>query len=566
MVDTTPPALTAPADLVVEQATLAGALVHYALPPATDLVDPHPALSCAPPPGSVFPLGTTQVTCTATDASGNHTQVSFMVTVVDTTPPTLPPLPDLTVEQADLAGTVVSWPTPPAQDACDAAPLIVCQPPAGTAFPLGQTVVTCTATDASGNQSQASFTLEVVDTTAPELDCPEALVLAAPVGGQIELSDPELLAWLGSVGASDVCDAAPLVTHDLSAPIPTGTSRAIAFQAEDASGNQGTCVAYVHVVALGITITSPEDGSCHAGAVTVVVETGGAGVPVTFSGTRTFAGTAYPLSGGPTFSEPGAYAVTAHALGQTASVSFTIDPIPPVVTVTSPSAAPHPGQPYPLSVYRYVPARLNKRCQPEPDPESELPIPLEFEAHDEDGIPGGVVETQVTLDGQPLPVGTTELTEQLFCDLGLGVLGQHTLEVEAFDCAGNRGFKRVTFEVALVEFEGRTLTIKPESLKGNNGVMTAFVELPRSPTGCPADPTVCDVVAESLRLTSLHSGRSAAPTKVQKAGNGKLVLKFRRQDLADEQGKLGTQFQLRGRFFDTTGPSFLLQDEVKKSK
>ena len=77
---------------------------------------------------------------------------------------------------------------------------------------------------------------------------------------------------------------------------------------------------------------------------------------------------------------------------------------------------------------------------------------------------------------------------------------------------------------------------------------------------------MCDVVAESLRLTSLHSGRSAAPTKVQQAGNGKLVLKFRRQDLADEHGKLGTRFQLRGRFFDTAGPSFLLQDEVKKSK
>jgi len=43
---------------------------------------------CNPPSGSVFPLGTTTVTCTATDAADNIATCSFNVTVYDTTPPT----------------------------------------------------------------------------------------------------------------------------------------------------------------------------------------------------------------------------------------------------------------------------------------------------------------------------------------------------------------------------------------------------------------------------------------------------------------------------------------------
>ena len=40
-------------------------------------MDPDPDLSCEPPSGSVFPIGTTTVECTARDASGNTSQASF---------------------------------------------------------------------------------------------------------------------------------------------------------------------------------------------------------------------------------------------------------------------------------------------------------------------------------------------------------------------------------------------------------------------------------------------------------------------------------------------------------
>ena len=46
-------------------------------------------LVSSPPSGSTFPVGTTTVTNTATDASGNTTSCSFTVTVTDTQNPVI---------------------------------------------------------------------------------------------------------------------------------------------------------------------------------------------------------------------------------------------------------------------------------------------------------------------------------------------------------------------------------------------------------------------------------------------------------------------------------------------
>jgi len=87
--DTTAPALTVPSSPVVVEATDAnGAMVNFAdHVSASDPVDPRPAINCTPASGSTFPLGTTQVNCSATDAAGNTAEVSFDVTVVDLVPP-----------------------------------------------------------------------------------------------------------------------------------------------------------------------------------------------------------------------------------------------------------------------------------------------------------------------------------------------------------------------------------------------------------------------------------------------------------------------------------------------
>jgi probable HAF family extracellular repeat protein len=80
VVDSTPPVLVVPANIAVDATSPSGAVVSY-VATATDAVDPHPVVNCVPASGSTFAAGTTAVTCTATDASGNSATASFSVTV-----------------------------------------------------------------------------------------------------------------------------------------------------------------------------------------------------------------------------------------------------------------------------------------------------------------------------------------------------------------------------------------------------------------------------------------------------------------------------------------------------
>ena len=80
VLDTTPPALNLPADMVVSQNAPTGAVVNFSAT-ATDQVDGSVAVTCVPASGSTFPLGTTTVNCSATDVAGNTTAGWFDVTV-----------------------------------------------------------------------------------------------------------------------------------------------------------------------------------------------------------------------------------------------------------------------------------------------------------------------------------------------------------------------------------------------------------------------------------------------------------------------------------------------------
>jgi len=158
-----------------------GATVIYALPPATDIVDASPTVSCSPASGSTFAVGTTSVMCTATDGSGNSASATFTVRVVDTRPPVLTALTNVTADSTSAAGAVVLYAAPAATDLVDASPSVVCTPVSGSTFPVGTTTVTCTATDAAGNTSAPStFTVTVADTTPPVI---------------VETATPNVLIW-----------------------------------------------------------------------------------------------------------------------------------------------------------------------------------------------------------------------------------------------------------------------------------------------------------------------------------------------------------------------------------
>ena len=82
VVDTTAPALSGvPSDIAATTSDPDGRAVTFATPTATDTVDPAPHVSCDPESGSLFAVGTTSVTCTASDRSGNPSTGTFRVTV-----------------------------------------------------------------------------------------------------------------------------------------------------------------------------------------------------------------------------------------------------------------------------------------------------------------------------------------------------------------------------------------------------------------------------------------------------------------------------------------------------
>jgi len=86
--DTTKPVVTVPDDITVEATSAAGATATYSVT-ATDDVNGNLTATCTPPSGSSFPLGSSEVSCSATDAAGNVGDASFTVTVVDTTAPNI---------------------------------------------------------------------------------------------------------------------------------------------------------------------------------------------------------------------------------------------------------------------------------------------------------------------------------------------------------------------------------------------------------------------------------------------------------------------------------------------
>jgi HYR domain len=89
-------------------------------------------------------------------------------TPADTQAPLLQLPADLTAEATGPGGAVVNY-TAGATDDGDPSPSLSCTPASGSTFAVGETTVTCTANDAAGNEVTGSFSVRVVDTTAPVL-------------------------------------------------------------------------------------------------------------------------------------------------------------------------------------------------------------------------------------------------------------------------------------------------------------------------------------------------------------------------------------------------------------
>ncbi|MBV6443508.1 MAG: hypothetical protein EPGJADBJ_05279 [Saprospiraceae bacterium] len=247
--DTAAPIITCPGDLTVspDGSPNCGAVVDYGLPLAFDNCDTSVIVvinTGDPAPGDTFPAGTTPVTYFATDGSSNVSSCSFSITVVDNEGPVLI-CPDSIVVTAaqDTCGAPVEWPAVTASDACDGPLTPTSSFQQGQFFPVGTTLVPYTATDASGNSGNCSFTITVTETVPP-------IILGCPADRDILLQSGQCdttVSW-DPPAATDNCLLDSFTASNPPGSVFQAGTTIVTYTAADAAGNTTTCSFTVNLI------------------------------------------------------------------------------------------------------------------------------------------------------------------------------------------------------------------------------------------------------------------------------------------------------------------------------
>ncbi|MDD5700701.1 MAG: HYR domain-containing protein [Dehalococcoidales bacterium] len=248
-VDTTPPVITAPEDLTVpaDPGAAVAANIELGTPAVSDNSGGEVIVANDAP--AEFPIGTTSVTWTATDESGNTAEAVQQVTVIDTEPPVIVPPDDINIEQEGPDSTVISLEYPVVIDNADPSPVIDCDAP--PVFPPGDTIVIWTATDASGNSANVSQTITVEDTTGP------VVTITSPVdGGSISCDMDVDLEYTATDACDDSLAVEVISSGPLTAPLTPG-DLTITVEAADKAGNTGSA-------SVTITVTDNDNNTEEA--------------------------------------------------------------------------------------------------------------------------------------------------------------------------------------------------------------------------------------------------------------------------------------------------------------
>ncbi|MFO0362708.1 MAG: HYR domain-containing protein, partial [Flavobacteriales bacterium] len=280
------------------------------------------------PSGSVFPVGTTTISYTITDASGNLSPCSFTVTVNDATPPTITcPANIVTTTSPGTCTRSVVTPNPTTNDNCGVTRLswVLTGATTGSSpvtginnlgtqvFNGGITTVTYTVGDASGNTTTCSFTVTVNDNIAPTITCPANQTVAFGPGCNLTLPD-----YTGLATATDNC-AFTITQSPAVGTVITGTTT-VTLTVTDIGGNSTSCTFQViptdqtpPVITCPANVTLPLNASCNltlpaytaatlsdncsaVGAITVV-QSPAAGTVLSGAGTTTVTLTATDAAG-----------------------------------------------------------------------------------------------------------------------------------------------------------------------------------------------------------------------------------------------------------------------------
>jgi gliding motility-associated-like protein len=225
--------------------------------------------------GSAFPVGTTTIIYTATDASGNTATCTFDVIVEDTQAPDMNCLTNIVVNaDPGACSAVVNYTAPTATDNCG--PATVSQLSglsSGSAFPIGITLMEFVATDIYGNEDTCTFQVVVSDNQTPSITCPANISVSndpASCGANVMYNVPT---------ATDNCSN--LTVTRTAGPasggfFPIGNTT-VTYVAYDGSGNSDTC-------SFTVTVTDDEDPTLSCpGNITVDTDVNACGAIVNFN-------------------------------------------------------------------------------------------------------------------------------------------------------------------------------------------------------------------------------------------------------------------------------------------
>jgi choice-of-anchor A domain-containing protein len=243
VVDATRPAISCPANLAAECSS-GGALVD----PGTSTASDNCGVASVSSPGlQSFPLGTTSVTHTAVDTSGNTSTCTNQVTVADTLAPVLT-LKGLAVISLEC-GSPYSDPGAVAHDACvgDLSGSIVTTGSVNTGAP-GSYPVSYSVTDPSGNSSATtSRTVTVHDTQAPTIQVNPGPSVIECIGAPYV--DP-------GATASDSCagdlTSSIVTTSNLNQSVPGQYT--VTYSVADSAGNTATASRSLTVKSLSVQL------------------------------------------------------------------------------------------------------------------------------------------------------------------------------------------------------------------------------------------------------------------------------------------------------------------------
>jgi len=253
--DAEDPTITCPADVTVNNDPgVCEAVVTWTAPVASDNCLGETVTSTANS-GDTFPVGTTTVTYTITDAAGNTATCSFDVTVNDIEDPTITCPANITVStDTGACEAVVTWTALVTSDNCPGE-MVTSTASSGDTFPLGTTTVTYTITDVGGNIVTCSFDVTVEDNEPPTVaNCPTDITVANDPGTCFAIVN-----WFGPT-FNDNCMGGSVVGTNNSGDIFQLGTTVVSYTITDAAGNVEVCSFNVTVEDTeNPTITCPAD-------------------------------------------------------------------------------------------------------------------------------------------------------------------------------------------------------------------------------------------------------------------------------------------------------------------